>query len=98
MKAASDYYVYILTNRWNRVLYTGVTNDLIRRVWEHREKAVKGFTERFNVYKLVYFEVFSDPLSAITREKQIKGGSRRKKLALIRAQNPEWNDLYGTLV
>ena len=88
------FYVYILTNKWNRVLYTGVTNDLRRRVFEHREKMVESFTKKYNVTKLVYYEVFPDALSAITREKQIKAGSRQKKIDMINEFNPLWEDLY----
>ncbi len=91
------YFVYIMTNRHHTVLYTGVTNDLVRRVFQHRDKAVPGFTSRYNVDKLVFFEETSDVLAAIAREKQIKGGSRRKKIALIEGMNPEWRDLYDDL-
>ena len=87
-------YVYILTNRRDGVLYTGVTSDLKRRVWEHKNHVVKGFTQRYNVDKLVYFEVLSDELSAIQREKQIKGKKRNKKISLIEEANPEWVDLF----
>jgi len=91
------YYVYVLTNFTNRVLYTGVTNDLGRRTYEHREKLVEGFTRRYNVWKLVYFEEADDVLSAIAREKQIKAGSRRRKVELIERENPTWRDLYPEL-
>ena len=90
----AQYCVYILTNEHNHVLYTGVTNDLKRRVYEHREKVIEGFTKKYNASKLIYYEVFEDPESAIAREKQIKAGSRAKKVALINEFNPEWNDLY----
>jgi putative endonuclease len=90
-------YVYIMTNKYNTVLYTGVTSDLTKRVYEHREKAVKGFTARYNVTKLAYYEVFDDMTSAILREKQIKAGSRLKKLLLIKKMNPGLVDLYDTL-
>ncbi|MBI4976121.1 MAG: GIY-YIG nuclease family protein [Spirochaetes bacterium] len=83
-----------MTNKNNTVLYTGVTNDLVRRVYEHKEKVVDGFTKRYNVTKLVYFEPFDDIEYAIIREKQIKGGSRRKKIDLIENINKEWRDLY----
>lgn len=89
-----NYYVYILTNKHNTVLYTGVTNNLIRRVNEHREKSGSKFTSRYNVYKLVYFEHFILIQEAINREKQIKGGSRKKKINLIESMNKEWKDLY----
>jgi len=90
-----NYYVYILTNKNNSVLYTGVTNSLMRRIWEHKSKLIKGFTQKYNVDKLVYYEVFEIPSTAIQREKQIKAGSRRKKIELINKFNPEWNDLYN---
>ena len=89
-----QYYVYIMTNKNNRVLYTGITNDLKRRVYEHKEKFVYGFTEKYNVSKLVYYEIFEDPENAILREKQIKAGSRQKKVDLIKNFNKDWNDLY----
>ena len=91
------FYVYILTNFTNAVLYTGVTNDLCRRTWEHREKLVEGFTKRYNVWKLVHFEDTDDVLSAIAREKQIKAGPRRRKIQLMQSQNPTWRDLYPEL-
>jgi len=86
-----------MTNPRNTVLYTGVTGDLKRRVWEHKTKVVPGFTAKYNVVKLVYFEVFDDPEEAILREKKIKGGSRAKKIALINSFNPQWRDLYEEL-
>ena len=88
------YYVYILTNSYHNVLYTGVTNDLERRCYEHKKKIVKGFTQRYNVDKLVYFEVFDSIDQAIAREKQIKGYSRTKKNTLIDKFNKEWIELY----
>jgi putative endonuclease len=91
------YFVYIMTNRHHTVLYTGVTNNLVRRVFQHREKTLPGFTSRYNVDKLVFYEQTSDVLAAIAREKQIKGWSRRKKIALIEAMNPEWRDLHDDL-
>jgi putative endonuclease len=87
-------YVYIMTNPNHTVLYTGVTSDLKRRVWQHREKLVEGFTTRYNVVRLVYNEGCPDMQSAIAREKQLKGGSRQKKIALINGLNSEWRDLY----
>ena len=92
-----QYYVYIMTNKGNRVLYTGVTNNLIRRVYEHREKLIKGFTKRYNVNKLVYYEICRDVKNAILREKQIKGGSRAKKIELVNKMNPDWRDLFHSL-
>jgi len=91
------YYVYILSNKYNNVLYVGITNDLIRRVYEHKNKLIEGFTEEYNVDKLVYYELFNDPINAITREKQLKGYSRKKKVELINSFNPEWKDLYESL-
>ena len=89
------YYVYIMTNKTKTVLYTGVTNDLYRRVSEHRNEIdKKSFTARYNVHRLVYYETTESSVSAITREKQIKAGSRKKKEELINAMNPEWNDLF----
>ena len=86
------YYVYILTNR-SRVLYTGVTGDLIRRVYEHKHGTVDGFTSRYRVNRLVYFESTENVRAAISREKQIKGWTRTKKLALVAESNPMWRDL-----
>ena len=91
------YYVYILSNKTGSVLYTGVTNDLYRRVAEHKAKQIAGFTKRYNVDRLVYYEDGDDVLAAIEREKQIKAGSRANKLELIRQANPQWNDLYDEL-
>ena len=88
------YYVYILTNTHHTVLYTGVTNDLGRRCLEHRQKKIKGFTQKYNVDKLIYFERFDLIDLAIAREKQIKGYSRIKKMALIDQFNNEWKELY----
>ena len=90
-------YVYIMTNAHNRVLYTGVTSDLARRAYEHKQGRGSEFTSRYNVNKLVYYEVYSDAYSAISREKQIKAGPRRKKVELIDRANPEWRDLYNEL-
>jgi putative endonuclease len=86
--------VYIMTNKGNAVLYTGVTSDLFKRVAEHKEKMVAGFTSSYNVTKLVYYEEYNTMDEAIAREKQIKGGSRQKKIDLINSKNPEWKDLY----
>lgn len=87
-----QYYVYIATNA-SRTLYTGVTDNLERRVYEHKNKLIEGFTKRYNITNLVYYEGTSDVQSAIMREKQIKGWLRRKKIALIEAMNPNWEDL-----
>jgi putative endonuclease len=86
-----------MTNRRNTVLYTGVTNDLRKRVYEHKEKLVNGFTKKYNITKLVYYEIFKDIENAILREKQIKAGSRRKKTELVHSMNKEWRDLYEEL-
>ena len=94
-----QYYVYILTNAHNTVLYTGVTNDLIRRVYEHRNHLDKGsFTAQYNVDKLVYYEVTSDVEVAIEREKQVKGWNRKRKNKLIESKNPNWVDLYQSIL
>ena len=87
-----QYYVYIMANR-SRTLYTGVTNNLERRVWEHKNKFIAGFTSKYNITQLFYLEVYNDIRDAITREKQIKGWLRSKKIALIESLNPEWKDL-----
>ena len=94
---SKPYYVYIMTNKHNRVLYTGITNDLRRRVYEHKEKFIAGFTKKYNVSKLIYYELFEDPENAILREKKIKAGSRQKKIDLINTMNKEWIDLYEEL-
>ena len=89
----SKSYVYIMTNKNNTILYTGVTSDLRKRVFEHKEKIFKGFTKKYNINKLVYFEVFDSIEEAIVREKKIKGGSRQRKIDLINSMNEEWRDL-----
>ena len=89
---SNEYYVYIMTNK-SRTLYTGVTNDLIRRVYEHKNRIIKGCTSRYNITILVFYETYSSIHLAIEREKQIKGWPRKKKIALIDSVNPEWNDL-----
>ncbi|MEO5358122.1 MAG: GIY-YIG nuclease family protein [Nitrospirae bacterium YQR-1] len=88
------FYVYIMTNKNNTVLYTGITNDLQRRCYEHRNKLIEGFTSKYSISKLVYYEIYNTAESAITREKQIKNGSRQKKLNIINENNPDWNDLF----
>ena len=93
-----QYFVYIMTNINNYVLYTGVTNDLIRRIFEHKNKLVKGFTTKYNLEKLVYYEIYDNPENAIFREKQIKAGSRKKKMDLINSFNESWEELYESLV
>ena len=86
--------VYIMTNKYNKVLYTGVTSNVFNRVNEHKEKLIGGFTSRYNITKLIYYEEFENMPEAIAREKQIIGGSRQKKIDLINSKNPEWKDLY----
>lgn len=88
-----SYYVYILTNWNNKVMYVGITNNLIRRIYEHKNKLVKGFTEKYNVSKLVYFEETRDVIAAISREKEIKKRRREKKDQLVNRVNPTWKDL-----
>ena len=87
-----NYYVYIITNK-SRTLYAGVTNDLVRRMYEHKNKLIPGFTSKYNITQLVYYEATDDIRAAIAREKQIKGWLRRKKIALIESANPTWKDL-----
>jgi len=89
---SKEYYAYIMTNK-SRTLYPGVTNDLVRRMYEHKKKLIKGFTSKYNIQYLVYYEITSSIYSAIQREKQIKGWLRSKKIALIESTNPEWKDL-----
>jgi putative endonuclease len=91
------YYVYIMTTRKNTALYTGVTNDLKRRIYEHKEKLIEDFTKRYNINKLVYYEIFTNSIDAIKREKQLKGGSRKKKVELINGMNNGWVDLYNQI-
>ena len=86
-----------MTNKMNTVLYTGITGNLIKRAYEHKQKLVQGFTKKYNINKLVYYEIFDDPENAIAREKQIKAGSRKRKIALIESKNPEWKDLYDEI-
>jgi len=93
MKEDKQYYVYILTNKSNNVLYIGVTNDLIRRIFEHKSKVVEGFTKKYNLRKLVYYETTNNIESAINREKQLKNWHRDWKMNLIDHFNPDWKDL-----
>lgn len=90
--------VYIIANKKNGTLYTGVTSDLVKRVWQHRTGTVPGFASRYGCRLLVWYEVHVEMTAAIAREKQIKGGSRKGKLQLIEAENPDWRDLYEDLV
>ncbi len=90
--------VYILANKQNGTLYTGVTSDLVKRIWEHKNDFVKGFSQKYGVHRLVFFEQHEDMVAAITREKQIKKWNRSWKLRLIEERNPEWKDLYENLL
>jgi predicted GIY-YIG superfamily endonuclease len=90
--------VYIMTNKRNGTLYTGVTSDLIKRVYQHKEGVADGFTKKYQCKQLVYYEQFEEVITAIMREKQIKAGSRKKKLTIIESVNPTWRDLYETLL
>ena len=98
MMPEKEYCVYIMTNKNHTTLYTGVTNNLARRVLEHKKHLVEGFTKRYNLKFLVFYEVTNDVQAAIIREKQIKGGSRKKKVDLINSLNPEWRDLFEDIV
>ena len=93
-----DYYVYIMASRKNGTLYVGVTNDLLRRVFEHRNEMIDGFTKKYSVHRLVYYEQTNDVYSAIEREKMLKKWNRRWKIELTEHVNPEWNDLYDELI
>jgi putative endonuclease len=98
MKQQGTYFVYILTNWNNKVMYIGVTNDLHKRVYQHKNKLTDGFTKKYNVNKLVYYEATEDIRSAIAREKQLKGWIRKKKNNLVTTINPEWKDLGSVLI
>ncbi|HLF88944.1 MAG TPA: GIY-YIG nuclease family protein [Anaerolineales bacterium] len=94
---SQHYFVYIMTNKYNTVLYTGVTNDLKRRVFQHKQGIGGKFTSKYNITKLAYYEMTGSVETAIAREKQIKGGSRQKKIDVIKGLNPEWKDLSEEL-
>ena len=91
-------YIYIITNKKYGTLYTGVTSDLTKRIYEHKHKITQGFSSKYNLTKLVYYEIYENIESAITREKQLKAGNRKKKLELINNFNPNWEDLYDSLL
>jgi putative endonuclease len=93
-----EYYIYILSNKYDGTLYIGVTSDIIKRVWQHKQKIIKGFTTKYNLDKLVYFEQFNDINLAISREKRLKEYKRKWKLDLIEASNPNWHDLYEDII
>ena len=98
MLPSMSYYVYLLASRKHGTLYLGVTNDLVQRVWEHREKVISGFSSRYDVVRLVWFEAHDDVTAAIAREKQIKKWRRDWKIALLEADNPDWLDLWSTII
>ena len=98
MNKEKQSYIYILFNKRNGTLYTGVTSNLVRRIYEHKNKLIEGFTKKYGVDKLGYYEVFEDITQAIKREKQIKAGSRKNKLKLIESINPNWKDLYDDII
>ena len=89
--------VYLMTNKCHGTLYIGVASNLVARIWQHKNKAANGFTKKYNLTRLVYFEVFEDMYEAISREKQLKAGSRRTKIQLIEKRNSEWQDLYDEI-
>ena len=94
----NNYFVYILANKRNGTLYIGITDNLIKRVYEHKNKLIDGFTKKYNIHRLVYYETTNDIQSAINREKQLKKWIRKWKLELIEKENPEWKDLYDDLI
>lgn len=96
-RMAKQYYMYMLSNYLHTVLYTGITNDLCKRVWEHKQELVSGFTKSYHIHNLIYYEQYLDPQTAIKREKQIKGWNRKKKNILILRLNPKLKDLYPDL-
>ncbi|MEY4463960.1 MAG: hypothetical protein RLZZ81_931 [Pseudomonadota bacterium] len=93
-----EYYVYILSNKCDGTLYIGVTSDIIKRVWQHKQRIIKGFTTKYNLDKLVYFEQFNDINLAISREKRLKEYKRKWKLDLVETNNPNWHDLYEDII
>jgi putative endonuclease len=97
MPLKKQYYVYFMANKTNVAIYIGVTNDLKRRVFEHKNKFVRGFTAKYGIDKLVYYEIYDDPENAILREKRLKGSSRARKNKLVEEFNPEWSDLYDQI-
>ncbi|NOJ47460.1 GIY-YIG nuclease family protein [Bradyrhizobium archetypum] len=92
-----SYYVYIIASRRDGAIYVGVTNDIVRRIYEHRTKAEPGFTSKYNITRLVWSEIYDDPISAISREKELKKWRRSWKVQLIEKDNPQWNDLYESI-
>lgn len=98
MRSPKQPAVYLLASKRNGTLYTGVTSDLVKRIWQHKNDLADGFTKQYSVHLLVYYELAEEMAAAIAREKQIKGGSRARKLALIESMNPEWRDLYDDIL
>ena len=94
----NSYCVYILSSQRNGTLYVGITNNLVRRIWEHKNQKADGFTKKYEVHHLVYYEIHENPESAITREKQLKKWNRLRKIRLIEEKNPEWKDLYQKIL
>jgi putative endonuclease len=92
-----NYFVYIIASRKDGAIYIGVSNDIVRRIFEHRNKLVPGFASKYNITRLVWFEMYDDPISAISREKELKKWKRSWKIQLIEAENPQWNDLYDSI-
>jgi putative endonuclease len=92
-----NYFVYIIASRKDGAIYIGVSNDIVRRIYEHRNKVVPGFASKYNITRLVWFEMYDDPISAISREKELKKWKRSWKIQLIEKQNPQWNDLYDSI-
>jgi putative endonuclease len=92
-----NYFVYIIASRKDGAIYIGVSNNIIRRIYEHRNKLVPGFASKYNITRLVWFEMYDDPISAISREKELKKWKRSWKIQLIEAENPQWNDLYDSI-
>ncbi len=95
--ARMNYFVYIIASRKDGAIYIGVSNNIIRRIYEHRNKLVPGFASKYNITRLVWFEMYDDPISAISREKELKKWKRSWKIQLIEAENPQWNDLYDLI-
>jgi len=93
-----QYYIYLLASRRNGTLYIGVTNNLVKRIWQHKNNIIEGFSKKYNIHKLVYYETTADVNSAITREKQMKKWNRQWKIELIEKHNPNWEDLYYGLI
>jgi len=94
----NNYYIYILTNKKDGILYIGSTSNLIKRIWEHKNKVVKDFSNKYNLNKLVYFEIVNDPYNMVNRERQMKKWERKWKINLIEKENPNWEDIYNKII